>query len=274
MRKKGPALKFHGSFLRRYLEVAPAALAVERSAECEILASKQWPAPILDIGCGDGLFAKILFAEKIDTGIDPQAIEIEHAATQDIYKELLNVYGDAIPKPDASYATVFSNSVLEHIPDLMPVLREVHRLMTPEARFYVTLPTRRLQDLTFISRVLRGIGLRSAADSYGEFYNRFWRHYNVHTVEGWRAVFAEAGFEVAEERTYIPDTLSTVYDLLTPVALFSMFSKRLFNRWFFMPAVRSVTAPMIHAVLSGPVSRMKQRPGGVLVFYALRKSAS
>lgn len=266
-------MKFHGNFLRRYLEVAPAALAVERSVECEILATKQWPAPILDIGCGDGLFARILFAEKIDTGIDPQAIETEHAAHQDIYKELLTVYGDDIPKPDASYATVFSNSVLEHIPDLMPVLREVHRLMTPDAMFYVTLPTRRLQEVTFISRVLRGIGLKGGADSYGEFYNRFWRHHNVHTVEGWRAVFAEAGLDVAEERTYIPETLSTVYDLLTPLALFSMFSKRLLNRWFFVPALRRVTAPILHGLLSGRVERMKQRPGGVLVFFALRKAA-
>jgi SAM-dependent methyltransferase len=267
-------LKFNDDFLRRYLEVAPTALALERSFECEILSSRSWPGPVLDIGCGDGLFARILFAEKIQTGIDPNPVETAHAGEQNVYEEILTCFGDDIPKPDASYATVFSNSVLEHIPELMPVLKEVHRLMAPDASFYVTLPTHRLQEVTFLSRVLRGLGLRSQAERYGMFYNRFWRHHNVHTTAAWRDLFSQAGFEVVEEHTYIPESLSTLYDLLTPMALPSFFSKTLLNRWFFIPGFRRGTAPIIHAILSRSIARMKRRPGGVLVFYSLKKQAA
>lgn len=267
-------MKFNADFLRRYLEIAPTALALERSFECEILAGKAWPGPVLDIGCGDGLFAKILFAEKVQTGIDPNPVETAHASQQDAYEEILTCFGDNIPKPDGSYATVFSNSVLEHIPDLIPVLKEVHRLMAPDASFYVTLPTQCLQEVTFLSRLLCGLGMRRQAERYGIFYNRFWRHHNVHTTAGWRDVFTQAGFEVAEERTYIPEALSTLYDLMTPLALLSFFSKKLLNRWFFFPGVRRSTAPIIHAILSGPLARMEQRSDGVLVFYALKKQAA
>src|SRR2546428_6343193 len=112
-----------------------------RSLECRIYSGLVFERPILDIGCGDGVHAKVLFAEKIDTGIDPNERELERAAELGAYVELIACRGDAIPKPDWAYRTIFSNSVLEHIPDLRPVLKEAHRLLMPGGRFYFTVPS-------------------------------------------------------------------------------------------------------------------------------------
>lgn len=266
-------MRFNGNFLKRYLAIAPSALAYERAIECALHVGKSWPAPILDIGCGDGIFAKILFEGKIDTGIDPDADEVSRAKPLDKYEELIVCYGDKIPKPDGSYNTVFSNSVLEHIPDLQPVLREVHRLMSDDARFYITIPTDRLEQATFLARALSAVGLKQLAYRYGKFYNRFWRHYNVHSLEGWRAVFAEAGFEVEIERAYVPKNLSTLYDLLTPLALPALIAKKRFRRWLLVPALRPFVAPIMNAILAGPVAKaVDAKPDeGCLVYYALRK---
>jgi len=266
-------VQFHSNFLRRYLALAPSALAFERSIECALHVERPWPAPILDIGCGDGIFAEILFAGKIDTGIDPDATEIERAKPLDKYKELIVCTGDNIPKEDASYNTVFSNSVLEHIPDLMPVLREVLRLMSDDARFYVTIPTDRLERATFIARVLSAVGLRGLAERYGHFYNRFWKHFNVHDEKGWRDIFEEAGFEIEIERPYVPTNSSTLYDLLTPVALPALIARKLYRRWFLVPALRPYTAPVLNVLLAGAVKRAVNHdgPGGCLVYYSLRK---
>ncbi|MCZ4291903.1 class I SAM-dependent methyltransferase [Hoeflea alexandrii] len=264
-------MRFHNDFLKQYLKIAPAALALERSIECGLHVGKEWPSPILDIGCGDGIFADILFADRIETGIDPDASEVERAKGLDKYDELIVCFGDDIPKPDGAYNTVFSNSVLEHIPDLMPVLKEVHRLMSDTARFYITIPTDKLERATFIARFLAAIGLREQAKRYGKFYNRFWKHYNVHTLAEWRQMFEQAGFEVEVERPYVPRNISTLYDLLTPLALPALIAKKLFRRWLLLPGLRPLTAPVIETLLAGAVDRAVRDEGECLVYYALRK---
>ena len=65
-------MKFKNNFLYNYLKEAPVALSVERSLECEILSNQEFKYPILDLGCGEGVFANMLFDEKIDVGIDSQ----------------------------------------------------------------------------------------------------------------------------------------------------------------------------------------------------------
>lgn len=268
---KGPIVQFHSDFLKRYLKIAPAALAFERSIECGLHVGKEWPSPILDIGCGDGIFADILFADRIDTGIDPDASEVERAKCVDKYDELIVCFGDAIPKPDGTYNTVFSNSVLEHIPDLMPVLQEVHRLMTDNARFYITIPTDKHERATFIARLLSSIGLQEQAKRYGQFYNRFWKHYNVYTLTEWRQLFEQAGFEVEVERPYVPTNTSTIYDVLTPLALPALIAKKIFKRWLLLPGLRPLTAPLMEAILSGAVDRAVREEGECLVYYSLKK---
>src|SRR3954449_10499221 len=103
-------MRFNREFLGRYVSVAPIPLAIERSLECTILSQQNFQEPVLDIGCGDGLFASVLFAEKIDTGIDPNAVELEHAQRLGSYRRLIQCRGDAIPVPDGAFGTVFSNS--------------------------------------------------------------------------------------------------------------------------------------------------------------------
>ncbi len=56
--------------------------------------------------------------------------------------------------------------------------------MSDDARFYITIPTDRLEQATFLARILSAVGLKQLAYRYGKFYNQFWRHYNVHNLEG------------------------------------------------------------------------------------------
>ena len=127
-------MKINTKFLENYATQAPLALAFERVMECRILSRQTFERPILDIGCGEGLFAHVLFTEKIDTGIDPNARELQRAHALGGYHELIECFGDSIPRPDGAYQTVLSNSVVEHIPNLGPVLREAFRLLALEGK--------------------------------------------------------------------------------------------------------------------------------------------
>ena len=264
-------MKFRSDFLRRYLAIAPAALAVERAVECEILQRQEFVRPILDIGCGDGIFAAILFDEQIDTGIDLDPAEIARAQKMDAYRELIVCPGNAIPKPDQSFKTILSNSVIEHIPDLLPVLREAHRLLAPDGAFFVTIPTDRLEHNSAPARVLACLGLTKLELQYGEFHNRFWQHYNVHSPQGWRDLFHSQGFEVADEHIYASPDFSSFYDLLMPFAIPSIAAKKLYGRWLLFPGLRKYYAALVYDLVAGLHRRLKMQPGSSLVFYRLRK---
>jgi len=138
-------------FLLHYISMAPLALAFERSLECRIFQSSEIVRPALDVGCGDGLFAHILFREKVDTGIDPNAQELNRARKLNAYEELIMCRADRIPKPGGAYKTIFSNSVLEHIPDLSAVFNEIYRLLAPGGSFYMTVPAPEFQDYTVVN---------------------------------------------------------------------------------------------------------------------------
>src|SRR5690349_18526514 len=101
-------VRFRSNFLANYAARTPLALAFERTMECRLLSEENFIRPVLDLGCGDGTFASTLFAEPIDTGIDPDERELRKAEETGAYRELIRCTGSAIPKPDASYKTIFS----------------------------------------------------------------------------------------------------------------------------------------------------------------------
>ena len=223
-------MRFKQNFLYNYLQEAPIALAVERSLECAILSKQAFPRPILDIGCGEGLFSFILFAEKIDLGIEPDARELERAKEYGAYQELLQCYGDQIPRPDGSFATIFSNSVLEHIPQLRPVLAEAYRLLRSGGRFYLTVPTDMFDKYSVLYQLLSLFRLNLLAENYRRFFNKFWKHFNYHQRAEWEEIFRASGFKIVETKEYDSKVGCLFNDFLAPFALLSFILKKTTNR--------------------------------------------
>ena len=264
-------MKFNPDVFRRYLERAPAALAIERMLECRILAQQAFARPILDLGCGDGFFAATLFAERIELGIDVDAREIATAKRLNAYDELIVCPANCVPKPDASFASIFSNSVLEHIPELDPVVAEVRRLLVPGGCFYVTVPTDRFDLYSTLGRLLSTMGNERTLSFYRAAYNRFWRHYNVHDEGDWRRMFMRAGFEISETRSYDSPAVCLINDLLLPAALPAMLNKKLLGRWIALPSLRRWLAPAADRLLGRIVERLEKDTEGGLLFLSLRK---
>jgi SAM-dependent methyltransferase len=264
-------MKFNPDIEREYISVTPFPLALERLLECRIYHGQTFERPILDVGCGEGLFAKILFAEKIDTGIDPNKHELERARQLGAYDELLECWGNAIPKPDGSYRTVFSNSVLEHIPDLKPVLKEVHRLLEKGGRFYFTVPSESFEQYSLLCRILMAFGAKGPAARYRKFFNSFWRHYHYYTLPEWETLARDAGFEVVESYTYNPRVLCTLNDSLVPFTILSFVLKRLTNRWSLFPKIWKCVLSPFQSLIRRMLDGGEKVPHGGLVFLSLRK---
>lgn len=259
--------------LLNYISCAPLPLAFERTLECRIYSRFQFQRPILDLGCGDGLFAKILFADKIEIGVDPNPRELERARDLGIYEEVIQCSGDAVPKLSGSCNTIFSNSVLEHIPDLQPVLSEMHRLLAPRGKVFVTVPLDRFEDYSVINQLLTILKLDQAAAGYRRFFNRFWKHYHCYSLKEWEQLFEKSGFRVLEAHEYDPKSICLLNDLLAPFSIVGFLCKRLTNRWTWVPWLRRLAFYPICLIAKGffqSVDVDKDAKGG-LVFLALTK---
>lgn len=255
-----------------YLQIAPAALAFERTIELSLLKSQDFEHPILDVGCGDGVFAKVAFERKIDVGIDSDPEEIKQANVHDMYSKLITCSASAIPAEDESFQTIISNSVLEHIESVEPVLLEINRLLKPNGRVYLTIPTDRLEQYSSISRALGALGLLRIQRIFQIFHNRFWKHFNAHSEEKWRSLFIASGFSVIEEQTYNNKKAVLFFDFLTLLAFPSFITKKLTGKWILFPWLRSKYVWILEGLLLRAEKTIRPTEGeGCLVFFVLSK---
>jgi SAM-dependent methyltransferase len=267
-------MRFRDDFLRRYLRLAPAPLAIERSMECLILSKQEFRHPVLDIGCGDGLFAHILFDEPVDLGIDPDTRELESARKTAAYRELIKCPGDSIPKEERTFNTIFSNSALEHIPDLEPVLREARRLLADDGSFYVTLPTDLFEQYTVVNVILTILGLRSCSEKFRARYNSFWSQHHHYPRHEWTGLFERCGFRAIQTIEYGSKNICRLDDFLVPFSLPSWITKKIFHRWSVCPSVRSLcTYPIRLLVKEESLEQAIGISNGGLIFFELKKGA-
>ena len=267
-------MRLNDNFLYNYLTLAPMALAIERSVECKIMSGQEFQRPILDIGCGDGLFAFILFDDDIDIGVDPDGKELIRAKALGKYKELIQCPGNNIPKISESFNTIISNSVLEHIPKFQVVLKEANRLLTPNGRLYITVPTDRFDKYSILYQILSLLKLQNAAERYRQFFNAFWKHYNFFNKEDWGKIFQDCGFEVVQSIEYNPKAICLINDFLSPFAILSYIVKKLFDRWILFAMFRKIYILPFYFIAKILTNKFNSNKKGGIIFFSLEKKTS
>ncbi len=214
----------------------PAFRALLRAVEARFYQDLELPAPAIDLGCGDGHFASVAFDRPLEVGVDPWWVSLREAPRYHAYRLLTQAAGARLPFPDGHFAAAVSNSVLEHIPDLDPVLRDLGRVLRPGAPFYLCSPGDHFLELLSISGGLRRLGLAGPAAAYERFFNRISRHYHCDSPEGWTELLARAGFTVGRWWYYFSPGALRALEWGHYLGLPSAASKALFGRWVLAPA--------------------------------------
>jgi len=189
-------------FLWPQLTELPYFRATLRAVEARWMHAVPLPGPVLDVGSGDGHFAAAVFNRKLDVGIDPDRRVMPSAQRYSGYRVLLQSDGARMPFADATFASAVSNSVLEHIPHLEAVLREVGRVLKPGGIFAFTVPNPGYRTELAIPRMLRRLGLKAVSKWYSDWFMQVTRTVNLYFRPEWEALLADAGFGIEQSFNY------------------------------------------------------------------------
>lgn len=222
------------TFERQLLEL-PAFRALLRAVEARFYSDLPLSRPVLDLGCGDGHFATAAFPGGLEVGLDPWWGPLQEAREHDHYGLLTHAVGAQLPFADASFGTVVSNSVLEHIPAVDPVLGEVARVLRPGGWFHFCVPGPNFRRFLSVARFLEGLGLQRHAERYRRLFDRISRHHTYDSSQGWQARLERVGLHVERWWSYFSMGALTALEWGHPLGLPSLVAKRLTGRWLLVP---------------------------------------
>ena len=260
-------------FLIEYLSHAPAALALLRAIECRELSAFAFRPPVLDLGCGDGIFADLFFQDGPLVGVDRSPHELSSAVRRDVYGASVCADIAHLPFSDGAFATIFSNGVLEHVLNLEGGLAEIARVLRPDGELICTVPTMEDERQLSGAALLRALGLHTLARRYADAYNRAFGQVNLREPEAWRECLAAHGLELAVCRRYAGAAVFRLHDLSLPISVFHWALKRLTGQWVLSPRLRRQTIARIWAGLLRAHYEDTASPGCSLLMIA-RPSAS
>ncbi len=257
----------YDTFERQLCEL-PAFRALLRAVEARFYARLPLPRPVLDLGCGDGHFAAVTFPGGVDVGFDPWWGPLREAQARAVYGGLARAVGAQLPFPAASFGTVVSNSVLEHIPVVEPVVQEVGRVLRPGGWFYFCVPGPNFRRFLSVARGLEALQLRCAAEAYRRLFDRISRHCYYDDPAAWAARLARAGLRLERWWTYFSPGALAALEWGHPLGLPSVLAKWLSGRWLLAPTRwnLALTAALLRRFYEEPLPE-----AGAYLFFVARK---
>ncbi len=161
------------------------------------------PGRVLDWGCGWGQVSALLVQRDVEVEpFDYRGEESGPGRTPlDRFPDITCTYSPepvTLPYPDASFNTVLSCGVLEHVQDPEASLDELHRVLRPGGRLWVAkLPNRH----SYLEWIARKVGL---------YYHGALQHDTLYTAASARAIVSRHGYRV--ERVRLANMLPLTVD--------------------------------------------------------------
>ncbi|MBT9165203.1 MAG: Trans-aconitate 2-methyltransferase [candidate division WS2 bacterium] len=174
--------------------------------------------PILDLGCGDGKVSKYIFGEgEVDYGLEIDSECVLWAKELNIYKNLIIADAQAFPFRQEYFNLVFSNCVIEHIPDNEKVLKNVTSSLKNGSLLIFTVPSNKFGEYLFFYSLLKKSGLKKLANSYSKTRNELLNHYHCYEINEWKEKLNKYNLEYVEHHYYLSPKTVKVWDFMAAI---------------------------------------------------------
>lgn len=219
-----------------HLRELPYFRSLLRAVEAQYYQDMNFPEPVLDIGSGDGHFASVAFDKPISIGIDPDFASLKEAQRRSSYRWLIQCDGAELPYGSNSIGSAISNSVLEHIPHLDEVLRDIGRVLRSGAPFVFTVPNPGYRDELSIARWLERSGLKPAARAYRNWFMEMSRTLHMYDQDGWERKLTEAGFRIERSFDYFAPSALHILEWGHYFGAPCLLPRAITGKWILVPA--------------------------------------
>jgi SAM-dependent methyltransferase len=255
---------------RRYFPFTPTALAIKECARLSVVRRYPCPGPVLDVGCGDGLFARMAFDRVEVWGIDINAEEGRWAAASQAYRQV--ILGDVTRAklPEAFFATCVANCSLEHVPRIDLALRTIHQSLRPGGIAYLFVPNRDWALHFATVRALEAAGLAPIGRFLQRSIDGVFKHHHLYDAAGWRRVVADAGLEVVNVEPVLSTATTVAFEAFLVPSLAGFVNKHLTTRWTNFPAARRAFAGPVYRLVRALMDRADGAPTAEFLVVAKR----
>lgn len=262
-------------FFADYFAYAPAALALRECVRLAAMRGVELPEPILDVGCGDGIFARLCYPDRQVWGIDINPNEIRRAQSTSTYSTLICGSITSSDLPAGYFRSAIANCSLEHVPDIAGAFRTIAGALRPGAPFVLIVPTPDWTSELVVPRMLESAGLGAAARSYRDTLDRIFHHVHLYDEKRWTELLDDAGMSVESVEPIVSSGVTSAFDLLLYPSLAGWVTKQLTGRWTLMPPVRRVLATPAKQATRALAALFRRAPGamrpGELVIHARKR---
>jgi SAM-dependent methyltransferase len=214
-------------FLYLHLRELPYFRALLRTVEASYYQELDLQSPTLDVGCGDGHFASLVFEHAVDVGLDPWHRPIHEARKRECYRLLVEADAGDSPFPDETFGSAFSNSVLEHIPHVETVLKDTARVLKPGALFAFCVPNPRYFSALSLTRLF--------GRTYEAWFRKISRVEHADDPEVWKIRLEASGFQLERWWHYFPPSAMRVLEWGHYFGLSSLVAHFLTGKWILLP---------------------------------------
>ena len=170
---------------------------------------------ILDLGCGDGQYFRLIWPQATDVvGVDMNPEVAELGVQSGVYRDVHLAPAHHVPEPNASFDHVFANCSLEHMDHLDAVLAEIHRCLKPGGTLLCSVVTDRFVQWSLLTNLVAMAGFDDAATALQRDFLDYHHLANPLPIHEWANRFRRAGLIPEEHIPILPKHNSGIW-LLT-----------------------------------------------------------